>query len=216
MRLAKRLYQKQEDYWRIREFLRRVFALNNRRELSWQVYRFDYWRWHGIENIGHAQMDQDVFIWEAADGQIAAVLNPESPGTAFLQVHPGLRTRALEEEMLTLAEVQLATARGDSPRNLWVFCHGDDSLRQDVLSRRGYKQTDFTEHHHVRRLSGTDAEPLPDISVAAGYSIRALGDVDELPARSWASWKAFHPNDPDDQYEGWEWYRNVQRAPLVP
>ena len=36
----------------------------------------------------------------------------------------------------------------------------------------------------------------------------------ELPARSWVSWRAFHPDEPDDKYEGWEWYRNVQRAPL--
>jgi GNAT superfamily N-acetyltransferase len=38
--------------------------------------------------------------------------------------------------------------------------------------------------------------------------------VEELPARSWLSWKAFHASEPDDRYEGWEWYRNVQRAPL--
>jgi GNAT superfamily N-acetyltransferase len=44
--------------------------------------------------------------------------------------------------------------------------------------------------------------------------IRALGDVEELPARSFVSWRAFHPDEPDDKYEGWEWYRNVQRAPL--
>jgi mycothiol synthase len=44
--------------------------------------------------------------------------------------------------------------------------------------------------------------------------VRALGDVEELPARSWASWKAFHPNDPDKDYEGWEWYHNIQRIPL--
>jgi GNAT superfamily N-acetyltransferase len=44
--------------------------------------------------------------------------------------------------------------------------------------------------------------------------IRALEDESELPARSWISWKAFHPHEPEEKYEGWEWYRNVQRAPL--
>jgi GNAT superfamily N-acetyltransferase len=48
----------------------------------------------------------------------------------------------------------------------------------------------------------------------SGYTVRALGDQDELPARSWLSWKAFHPNEPDEKYEGWEWYKNVQRIPL--
>jgi ribosomal protein S18 acetylase RimI-like enzyme len=41
-----------------------------------------------------------------------------------------------------------------------------------------------------------------------------LGDEKELPARSLVSWRAFHPNEPDDHYEGWTWYLNVQRAPL--
>jgi GNAT superfamily N-acetyltransferase len=50
--------------------------------------------------------------------------------------------------------------------------------------------------------------------VAAGYIVRTLGDVAELPARSLVSWKAFHPDEPDERYEGWTWYHNVQRAPL--
>src|SRR5690606_33802597 len=33
-------------------------------------------------------------------------------------------------------------------------------------------------------------------------------------ARSWESWRAFHPDEPDAAYAGWEWYRNVQRLPL--
>jgi mycothiol synthase len=47
-----------------------------------------------------------------------------------------------------------------------------------------------------------------------GYTLRALGDAAELPARSWVSWKAFHPDEPDEAYDGWTWYPNVQRAPL--
>jgi mycothiol synthase len=65
---------------------------------------------------------------------------------------------------------------------------------------------------YQRRRKNTQA--IPETLVPEGYTIRPLGDEDELPARSWASWKAFHPNEPDDQYQGWEWYRNVQRAPL--
>ena len=47
MGLSMRTAREQDDYWRIREFLREVFLLNGRRELSWQAYRFDYCRWHG-------------------------------------------------------------------------------------------------------------------------------------------------------------------------
>jgi len=48
MQLTMRVYQTEEDYCRIRAFLREVFLLNDRRELSWHVARLDYWRWHGI------------------------------------------------------------------------------------------------------------------------------------------------------------------------
>ena len=94
MKLVRRSLQDPEDYWRIRDFLRRVFLLNGRREVCWHVNRFDYWRWHGVENMGATRLE-DVFIWEAEDGQIAAVLNPEGPGDAYLQIHPSRRTVAL-------------------------------------------------------------------------------------------------------------------------
>ncbi|MBN1212159.1 MAG: GNAT family N-acetyltransferase, partial [candidate division Zixibacteria bacterium] len=104
MKLHMYQYKSENDYRCIREFLREVFLLNNRHELSWQVYRFDYWRWHGIENIGHGCLETDVFLWETANGQLAAVLNRESPGSVFLQIHPDYHTSELENAMITVAE----------------------------------------------------------------------------------------------------------------
>ena len=57
--------------------MREIFLLNEQRELSWQVFRFDYWRWHGIENLGHSRLQEDVFIWETSEGRITVVLNRE-------------------------------------------------------------------------------------------------------------------------------------------
>lgn len=177
MELTQHPYQTEDDYWRIRAFLRQVFLLNDRRELSWQAYRFDYWRWHGIENIGQGPLEKTVFIWETPDGQVAAVLNPENTGIVFLQVHPALRTPELEEEMMVVAEQNLMRPRPNGERRLWIFAHADDGLRQDILKRRGYIRRDVLEHHHCRMLSA----PIPAAPVAAGYTVRALGDVDELP-----------------------------------
>ncbi|NIM95778.1 MAG: GNAT family N-acetyltransferase [Anaerolineales bacterium] len=210
MELTMRMYQDEDDYWRIREFLRKVFILNDRRELSWQVYRFDYWRWHGIENLGDGRLEEDVFLWETAEGVIAAVLNRESPGNVYLQVHPGLRTHELEDEMITVAEEHLFIVDPEGQREMRVWANEHDDIRQEVLKDRGYTGNDWPEYQRRRPMS----KPIPDVSVPAGYTVRALGDVEELPSRSFASWKAFHPDDPDDQYEGWEWYQNVQRAPL--
>ena len=76
MKLTMRAYQNEDDYWRIREFLRRVFLLNERREQSWQAARLDYWRWHVVGNCWDGGSIEDViWLWETAEGQIAAVLN---------------------------------------------------------------------------------------------------------------------------------------------
>ena len=144
MEWTMRVYQDEDDYWRIRAFLRDVFLLNGGRELSWQAYRFDHWRWHGAENLGHGRLEEDVFIWETAGGQIAAVLNPEGPGDVFLQVHPGLRTRELEEQMLEVAEKHPAFS-SQTGGKLRTWCNEDDGLRHHVLTRRGYTKGDCPE-----------------------------------------------------------------------
>jgi mycothiol synthase len=216
MKPTMRAYQGEDDYWRMRAFLRETLLLNGRRELSWHVARLDYWRWHFIENCQTCgPVEQVTFIWEAkgdrtASGQIAAVLHPVSMGEAFLHVHPAYRTAELEEETLTFAEEHLATRTPDGQRWLAVLANQDDTLRQRILAQRGYARTGQFVHHWRRDLDTS----LPEMPLTPGYVIRPLGDADELPARSWASWRAFHPDEADDLYEGWEWYLNVQSAPL--
>ena len=209
MTLTMRPYQTEDDYWRIRAFLRQVMLLNKVREKSWHVARLDYWRWHGIANQGDGQLEQDVFLWETEEGQIASVLNREEAGNAYLQVHPRLRTPELEEEMVALAEERLAVRR-EGKQVLAVWTDAQDTLRLDILKRHGYTRGKWAESQWRRDLD----TPVPGTSLPPDYTVRALGDVDELPARSWASWKAFHPDAPDDDYEGWEWYLNIQRCPL--
>lgn len=206
-----RRYQTEDDYWRIRATLREVFLLNDRCERSWHVARLDYWRWHFIKNcLVCGPIEQVTFLWETADGQILAALHPVSMGEAFLHVHPGFRSTDLEEEMIAVAEEHLAAPSADGRRSLFVQAHRDDALRQSILTRRGYTPWEQPVHHWRRDLDA----PIPEVPVVPGYTIRPMGDVDEFPARSWASWRAFHPDEPDDQYEGWEWYRNIQSAPL--
>jgi len=210
METVMRAYRYEDDYWRIRDFLREVFRLNGQRELSWQVYRFDYCRWHAYENVEKLRIEEVVFIWETADGRIAAVLNPEGKGDVFLQVHPGLRTQKLEEEMLIVAEGHLAIPEPNGRWRLRVWANELDTLRQGILTRRGYTKGDGPEHQRRRPMS----MPIPEVPVPAGYTVRALGDVEELPARSLVSRKAFHPDEPYDRYKGWDWYHNIQRVPL--
>lgn len=62
MKLTLRSYQTEDDFWRMRDFLREVFLLNDRRMFSWPVARLDYWRWHEILNMGDGDLERDVDI----------------------------------------------------------------------------------------------------------------------------------------------------------
>ena len=86
----------------------------------------------------------------------------------------------------------------------------DDSTK-GLFIQRGYTRSKFLAEHMRRRFF---SQLLPDSASRGGYSVRALGDDSELPARSWLSWKVFHPDELDEKYEGWEWYKNVQLVPL--
>ena len=206
--LKMRQFGGETDYWRIRAFLRDVFLLNNRRELSWHVARLDYWLCHLLDNK-MSSLRELIYIWETADDQIVAVLNAEEPGQSYLQVHPTYRSTELEMEMISMAEAKLAIEH-EGQLAVCVWADSQDDLRLDILKSRGYSRGKWSESQWRRDLD----YPIPNVDVPQGYTLRSLGDAAELPARSWASWRGFHPNEPDGDYEGWEWYLNVQRCPL--
>ncbi|MDD5263737.1 MAG: GNAT family N-acetyltransferase [Candidatus Bipolaricaulis sp.] len=212
-KLTMRRYRDEGDYWDIRRFLRDVYLRNGRTEHSWQVARLDYWRWHGIANRGDGKLESDVFLWETSKGELAAVLNSEGAGHAFLQVDPRFRTTGLEGQMLSVAEEHLVVIGSTSGRPVVVVSAQDsDEARTALLTRRGYsRRADWQEIERKRDLSPS----LPEAATPEGYSVRAMrADDEDLARRSWASWRAFHPDEPDDKYEGWTWYRNIERAPM--
>ena len=84
-----RPYQTEDDFWRMREFLRRVFLLNDRLERSWHVARLDYARWHTCLNCANVRLEEVACLWEFA-GQLIAFLMPGGGrGEAHFFVHPG-------------------------------------------------------------------------------------------------------------------------------
>lgn len=209
MKIIRRKLQTETDYWRIRDFLREVFLLNGRHEFSWQVARLDYWRFFGNEFLEHYRLEDVIHLWETAEGRIVACVTPESRGNAYFQIHPDFHTLELEEEMLAAAEESLPEPTHDGKHTLTVWAHQHDHLRQRLLEQCGYVKGEWHEFQRQRSLD----LPLPEAH-APGMTVRSLGDESELPARSWVSWRAFHPDEPDDKYVGWEWYHNIQRCPL--
>jgi len=213
MKPAFRSYQTEDDFWRMREFLRQVFMLNDRRELSWHVARLDYARWHCCLNCAHVTLEEVAYLWEA-DGQLMAFLMPDGGrGEAHLCVHPVLRTATLEEEILDIAEERLFESRDEETHRLCVWAPGCDNLRQDLLTRRGYQKGKWPEHQWRRTLDA----PITDFPLAPGYTIRSLGDGLELLERCYASGLGFHEGDIKiavDNRADPAWYRNIQTAPL--
>ena len=57
-----RSYQTEEDYWRIRQFLREVSLRNDRHDYSWSLLRWDYWVWHVNMNIFHFKLEDVVYL----------------------------------------------------------------------------------------------------------------------------------------------------------
>lgn len=210
MKLTLRTYQDENDYWRIRGFLREVSLLNNRHDYSWSLLRWDYWVWHVNMNIFHFKLEEAVYLWEA-DGEIAAMLNLDGDGEAFFQIHPAFRAEVPLAEMLDVAEAKLSKKNENGKAELIAWVNAGDGVTKTLFTQRGYARSKWkAEHMRSRSMS----KPTPDCPPRSGYTVRALGDESELPARSWLSWKAFHPDEPDEKYQGWEWYKNIQRVPL--
>jgi GNAT superfamily N-acetyltransferase len=210
MKLNHRSYQTEEDYWHIRSFLCEVSIQNELHDFSWSLLRWDYWRWHVNENIFHFKLHDVVTLWEA-DGQIAAMVNPDGAGEAFFQIHPAFQKEISVSEMLDVAEEKLFKVNDNNKKELIVWVNAADASTMTLFAERGYVRSKFLAEHMRRRFF---SQPIPDSAPPAGYTVLALGDETELPARSWLSWKAFHPDEPDEKYGGWEWYKNVQRIPL--
>jgi mycothiol synthase len=208
--LILRPYQNENDYWSIRAFLREVYLCNQRRELGWQASRFDYWRWHLVANVRVVEsLEKAVFLWKTTRGQLAAVLNADNQTEAILNIQPDFHTPELEEEMIDVAERNLGIPGG----RFYVYVHSLSPSRQDILRRRGYSEPDGLIEHQWRRDLTT---PIPAVRLPEGYTVRAIRDLDsgDWQERSWVSWRAFHPDEPDEAYEGWEWSLNWQQSPL--
>lgn len=215
-RLTMRHFESEEDYWRIREFLRRVTILNNSRELSWHVARLDYWWWFANPDLEKIKPAKSVFLWETEAGQIAAVLNPEGRGQAFLQINPDFFTLHLVEEMIVTAEEKLVTGDEANRRKVWLFVDSRDHACQEVLKRRGFHRVDKAGNQEIQHRRSLD-KPLPEVPGISGYSIRPMGDGLELLERCYASGLGFHNDDVHTARENRDhpdWYRHIQCAPL--
>lgn len=204
-------YKSEEDFWQMRNFLRQVFELNGRREHSWHVARLDYWRWHFIENVKACPpVELSTALWKDRAGQMAAILHQAGWGSVFMHIHPAHQSPAMLQEMIGYAEQNFTVTNGQGNPCLYLPVYQGDNLRREIIQSRGYQLRTWPVKHFRRSLEN----PLPELIHPPEFIIRSM-ERDDLPARSWASWLSFHPDEPDENYDGdWTWYQNIQTGPL--
>jgi GNAT superfamily N-acetyltransferase len=213
MALQLRHYRDEDDYWRARAFLRRLPRPDGAPGGNWHVALFDYWRWHWLENVVERD-PRELCIWEDGAGEMAAILNQGDPGVCHLHIQPDVKTPDLLSEVVATAEREYSTPSRSGGRIVCVWSMEDDEGLIRVFRGRGYEtfESEHAVEHHGRRPLDT---PIHDVAVPEGFHVRSMGDVGEHGRRSLASWRAFHPDEPDSGCDmTGAWYRNVQRAPL--
>jgi GNAT superfamily N-acetyltransferase len=211
-KLTFRACTKEDDFWKARNFLREIFLLNGSLEHSWHVARLDYWRWHFIKTCRiFDSFTNGMAIWETTDGKIIAALNHLGDSELRLHIHPHFRSAELENEMLAYGEEKFSSLTKDDRRYVQMPIFEDDTPRQEIAQIRGYQKRLGWGHHYRRSLDS----PIPEVPIPAGYAIRSMGSAEDYPSRNWASWTAFHNDEPDENYDGDSfWYANLQAAPL--
>jgi len=195
------------SYWQVRDFLRHVWRCSSDKTLNWTAARLDYNRWHMFKNCFETDLLDHMYILEE-DGKIIAVFIADIIHGYHLQVHPHHYTEEVFDVLF--AEFETVIENSKDVKEIHVAAPVDNSIFENALSKARFESTNWIEVRREADLSNEIKAPV----LPHGYKIRALGTEEELPARSWASWRAFHPDDPDENYEGWDWYKNIQLCPL--
>ncbi len=135
---------------------------------NWDVRRLDGKRFYDADADANRLLARPVQLWETSAGRLVGYVLAEGAGDAHMQVHPDYRH--LEDDMLAWAEAHLAApGAGDSARSLEVYVYEYDALRQRLLAARGFAKTESWGMIRHLRLG---QQPLPQPSLAAGYTLR--------------------------------------------
>lgn len=195
-----------DDIQPITQFSLESYTLTGRL-FNWEPRRWQGFIYHGNDaDMARQRNDlpQRVHLWLDAD-RIVGVVIPEDTGQIYLQVHP--EYRQIEAAMLDWTEANQPRAKDDQGNaSLFVWAEEDDSLRNDLLTQRGYIRTEGHEIVRCRDMS----QPVPDLPTPKGYHVRPMridsDDQQKLATLLNAAFKrTFHSA---------EEYRNFQHSPL--
>ncbi len=225
VRTARRAYDPDTDYLRIRDFLVDTFALYQR-PFNWLIDRWNFCRYcvipihsyynvryFGVPTRPHHQWrdelplwEKSIGVWENDDGDIVGVVHSENEeaGEAWLQIHPDYTF--LYAEMVSYAEAHLAD-RVDGLGYVKLYVN-DGSELESIARARGYNQlkyrTPFLEYTF---------DELPEPQLPDGFVIKSVMEEDDVDKRRMAKAIAFGGGYAPSDWAPATAYWEIQQAP---
>ncbi|MCB9453129.1 MAG: GNAT family N-acetyltransferase [Anaerolineaceae bacterium] len=176
--ILSRPFQGVDDHTRVRQFLQDSFRLTGKYH-NWETRRWEgQWYWGDLDR--NIDWGEHVRLWETDSGQLVGVAHSEGGlGNAWFEIHPDYRQ--LEDEMLTWAEAHLTAPNQEGQPQLTVEVYDYDTLRQNMLTRRGYAALGKYGYLRWRPVAGD----LPAVTVPAGYTVRSLRRGEWRDTKGW-------------------------------
>lgn len=200
-KITDRRLQGEGDAMRLRQLLIDTYQMMGR-EFNWELRRWEGSYWYASDDdLANPKWGARAHIWETADKQLIAAAVPEAAGDLAIQIHPDYR--AIEDDILDWAEAHVTVIKDDGQRELITWAFEWDTDRQVRLTQRGYEPDPKLFWHNRRRAI---SDPLPELSLADGYTIRSAYDTDE-DVQKWVACTnvVFGHKHPA------AWYRNFTR-----
>ncbi len=166
-----------EDYWLIHRLLVETTPITPV-GFNGDIRRWEGKRFYDQHPAGNPDWHKDSQLWQRADGRLAGVAHPDSPGYPALYVHPDYRH--LEPEIIAWAEENLSQRLESGKRQVQFYVYDYDALRQRLLADRGYDKQG--SGGAVRRLR-FGQQPLVGPTLAEGYRLRTTDPEDEADAQ---------------------------------
>lgn len=177
-RVTSRPFTGEEDFWRVRRMLIETYAITPP-DFNWEVRRWDGNRFHEADLSWLPQWRERVRLWENASGDLVGMVHPDGGSEFAIQLHPDFRH--IEDEMFAWAEDHLAMPSADgTQREVMIVVFDYDIPRRRIVAVRGYEDTG---HTWVTRRLRLGAKQLPEVEIAAGYTLRSTRPQDREDCR---------------------------------
>jgi len=159
-------FHRQDDFYQIRDFLIKTYKLTNTFQ-NWIPSMFEnMWRGPGGSEYQDKE-DEYVKIWKNTVEEIVAVTICKPSGDCRIFIHPDFRNH--EDILFEFLEKQRTDMKSvDTPIKMYFVVEAGDTLRENLLTQRGYENKGICEHNRVL----PEYYEVITVSLPEGYKIR--------------------------------------------